>query len=271
MALAPFDVLSGFRTPEADRGAVRPPRRRRCRGLRAWSRRLEREGLADTFWALWDLDGPSREALVAATGAAATAVAADRGRWAHEAAWAVRLAEQHPGDAGVVVALLLNLLRLDPGQAMFVPAGRLHAYLHGVGIEVMASSDNVVRGGLTTKHVDLGSWRPSSTCAPRRIEPLAAAGHPAELRYPVPAPEFAVVRLAPGAGERVVVEPHGPEILLCVARPRLRRWHPSRAGRGAVRAGVLGPLHAGGAGHGVAGDCRSGAGDALRRRCGAGA
>ena len=54
-----------------------------------------------------------------------------------------------------MVALLLNLLRLEPGQAMFVPAGRLHAYLHGVGIEVMASSDNVIRGGLTAKHVDL--------------------------------------------------------------------------------------------------------------------
>jgi len=116
----------------------------------------------------------------------------------------------------VVVALLLNLLRLAPGQAMFVPAGRLHAYLHGVGIEVMASSDNVVRGGLTTKHVDLVELAAVLDVHPERIEPLTADGHPAELRYPVPAPDFAVVRQAPGTGERIVVEPHGPEILLCV-------------------------------------------------------
>ena len=78
-----------------------------------------------------------RKPVKLALAATAAAIATDGGRWSPEAAWTVRLAEQHPGDAGVVVALLLNLLRLAPGQAMFVPAGRLHAYLHGLGIEVM--------------------------------------------------------------------------------------------------------------------------------------
>jgi mannose-6-phosphate isomerase len=67
---------------------------------------------------------------------------------------AARLAAQYPADLGVVVALLLNHVRLSPGEAVFMPAGNLHAYLSGAGIEIMAASDNVLRGGLTTKHVD---------------------------------------------------------------------------------------------------------------------
>lgn len=66
------------------------------------------------------------------------------------------LADQYPGDPGVLVALLLNRVSLRPGEALYLPAGNIHAYLGGLGIEVMASSDNVLRGGLTPKHVDTG-------------------------------------------------------------------------------------------------------------------
>jgi mannose-6-phosphate isomerase len=62
---------------------------------------------------------------------------------------------QYPGDPGVVVAMLMNQVYLEPGQALFLPAGNIHAYLGGLGVEVMASSDNVLRGGLTTKHLDI--------------------------------------------------------------------------------------------------------------------
>src|SRR5919197_561897 len=65
------------------------------------------------------------------------------------------LAEAYPGDVGVVTALLLNLVHLEAGEAIFIPAGNLHAYLRGVAVEVMANSDNVLRGGLTPKHVDV--------------------------------------------------------------------------------------------------------------------
>ncbi len=64
------------------------------------------------------------------------------------------LAEHHPGDPGVVAALLLNPVTLRPGEAMFVPAGTLHSYLQGVGLEIMAASDNVLRAGLTPKKID---------------------------------------------------------------------------------------------------------------------
>lgn len=63
--------------------------------------------------------------------------------------------EQYPGDVGTLVSLLMHCVELQPGEALYLPAGHLHAYLSGVGIEVMASSDNVLRAGLTPKHVDV--------------------------------------------------------------------------------------------------------------------
>ena len=69
--------------------------------------------------------------------------------------WMVDLHKEYPADIGVFSPILLNLICLNPGQAMFLPAGELHAYLDGVGIELMANSDNVLRGGLTPKHIDI--------------------------------------------------------------------------------------------------------------------
>lgn len=69
--------------------------------------------------------------------------------------WLVRIAAQHPADRGLRVAPLLHHVVLEPGEAVSLPAGNLHAYLHGTGLEVMTSSDNVVRAGFTTKHVDV--------------------------------------------------------------------------------------------------------------------
>ena len=69
--------------------------------------------------------------------------------------WMIDLHNEYPADIGVFAPILLNLTCLKPGEAMFLPAGELHAYLNGVGIELMANSDNVLRGGLTSKHVDV--------------------------------------------------------------------------------------------------------------------
>jgi mannose-6-phosphate isomerase len=65
------------------------------------------------------------------------------------------LASDYPGDPGILISLLVNRLTVRPGEAVFLPAGNIHSYLHGVGIEVLASSDNVLRGGLTHKYVDI--------------------------------------------------------------------------------------------------------------------
>lgn len=69
--------------------------------------------------------------------------------------WAEKLNQIYPGDPGVVISLFLNLATLQAGEALYLPAGNLHAYLTGLGIEVMAASDNVLRGGLTPKHIDV--------------------------------------------------------------------------------------------------------------------
>ena len=72
-----------------------------------------------------------------------------------ELATVLSLNGEYPGDPGVLISLLLNRLSLEPGEAVYLPAGNVHAYLHGMGVEVMASSDNVLRGGLTPKFVDV--------------------------------------------------------------------------------------------------------------------
>lgn len=66
-----------------------------------------------------------------------------------------QLCTEFPGDPGALISLLLNVVELEPGECIALPAGNVHAYLHGLGVEVMASSDNVLRGGLTGKHLDV--------------------------------------------------------------------------------------------------------------------
>jgi mannose-6-phosphate isomerase len=69
--------------------------------------------------------------------------------------WVLKLQEKYPGDPGILSPLYLNTLCLHPGEALYLPAGELHAYLQGFGVELMANSDNVLRGGLTVKYMDL--------------------------------------------------------------------------------------------------------------------
>ena len=78
-----------------------------------------------------------------------------KGRGRPALSWIIALSRSFPGDIGALAPLMLNLIHLQPGEAIFVPAGELHAYLKGAAIEIMANSDNVLRGGLTSKHVDV--------------------------------------------------------------------------------------------------------------------
>lgn len=107
-----------------------------------------------------------------------------------ELRWVARLGELYPGDIGVVSSLLLNLIRLAPGEAVYLPAGNLHAYLGGIGVELMASSDNVLRGGLTPKHVDVPELLRVLDFSPLRVEPLRAVIREREHVYATPAREF---------------------------------------------------------------------------------
>jgi mannose-6-phosphate isomerase len=67
----------------------------------------------------------------------------------------MELSKSYRSDTGLLVSLMLNEVNLEPGEAIFLPAGNLHAYISGLGVEVMAASDNVLRGGLTEKHIDI--------------------------------------------------------------------------------------------------------------------
>ena len=103
----------------------------------------------------WLLSGEASEPVADVIAAAVTASADPRAEFAGDLAVTRRLAAAYPGDPGVAVALLMNHVVLERGEALFNRAGSLHAYLDGLGVEVMSASDNVLRGGLTPKHVDV--------------------------------------------------------------------------------------------------------------------
>lgn len=131
----------------------------------------------------------------------------------------VNLNHDYPADPGVLISLLLNRISLAPGEAVYLPAGNVHAYLHGLGIEVMASSDNVLRGGLTPKFVDVPELL--KTVA---FEAVAVPMLPAETTmlgqelYRPPFREFQLQRivLAPGA-EPVPLAQSGAAVVLVTA------------------------------------------------------
>jgi mannose-6-phosphate isomerase len=139
-----------------------------------------------------------------------------------EAKTVLELGERYPMDAGVLASLLLNRFALDPGQAIYLPAGNLHAYLHGMAVEVMANSDNVLRGGLTPKHVDVPELLRvlDFTPAPESsIHPSMVCDGPESL-YVTPFDEFALSCVGiDGAdlGHEIdaAVRHEGPQILLC--------------------------------------------------------
>jgi mannose-6-phosphate isomerase len=141
------------------------------------------------------------------------------GAHAPELATVVSLAEEYPGDPGVLISLLLNRVSLMPGQAMYLPAGNIHAYLRGLGVEVMASSDNVLRGGLTPKHVDVPELMKTVDFRPLPV-PLIDA-QTTELGQQLWIPPFREFQL-----QRVEIEPdaapvpldqHGPLVVIVVS------------------------------------------------------
>lgn len=123
------------------------------------------------------------------------------------------IAERNPGDAGVVVALLMNFLVLRPGEAIFLRAGLLHAYVSGLGVEIMAASDNVLRGGLTPKHIDVAELLAIVDTTPG-IVPVQSASD-GVTSYDIPVEDFALRRVqVDGAAS---VEIAGPAMALVTA------------------------------------------------------
>lgn len=160
-------------------------------------------------------DTVCRKLVRAVVAAAQRALAEDPdGRFATEYAWCVRLSEFYPGDVGVVIALLMNVVRLAPGEAVYLPAGNLHCNLRGVAMEIQANSDNVLRGGLTPKHVDV----------PELLRVLDFVGAPVQRRLPLelpngeqvydaPAQEFRLSRIHLDGHAPFTLDAPGPQIL----------------------------------------------------------
>jgi mannose-6-phosphate isomerase len=130
----------------------------------------------------------------------------------------LELAETYPGDVGALAALLLNHVVLASGEALYLPAGNLHTYLRGTAVEISANSDNVLRGGLTAKHIDVPELLKvldfSSGELPVQCgEPIG----PHETVYRTPAEEFQLTRLewADGESTPVRLDSSWPQILLC--------------------------------------------------------
>ncbi|WP_405903506.1 mannose-6-phosphate isomerase, class I [Streptomyces sp. NBC_00656] len=212
-ALTPFDGLCGFRRPveaaEAMEGLGVDSLKPYADLLRAHP---EEAALREVLTAILTADPAQMAETVVATAAAAERIG---GAYAPYA----RIAHHFPGDAGVLAAMLLNYVQLQPGEALYLGAGVPHAYLEGLGVEIMANSDNVLRCGLTPKHIDVPELlrivRFEAT-EPGILRPEASPS--GEELYETPVDEFRLSRfdLSPGAAP-VDLTAATPQILLCTA------------------------------------------------------
>ncbi|MFG3291436.1 mannose-6-phosphate isomerase, class I [Streptomyces sp. NPDC048179] len=212
-ALTEFDGLCGFRAPEQAAelldGLGVDSLKPYVDLLRAHP---EEAALREVLTAILTADREEMAHTVAEATAACTRLGGDHLPYAD-------LAHHYPGDPGVIAAMLLNYVRLQPGEALFLGAGIPHAYLDGLGVEIMANSDNVLRCGLTPKHVDV----------PELLRVVRfEAGDPGVLRpeaapdgeevYETPIDEFRLSRyvLPEGTTAHDLTLPT-PQILLCTA------------------------------------------------------
>ncbi|MEU8898430.1 mannose-6-phosphate isomerase, class I [Nocardia sp. NPDC048505] len=227
VALDRFEALAGFRNPL---GTVALLRALDVPGLMPYADLLAAQpdsaGLRTLFTTWITLPQNVLESLLPAVLDGCVRYLHGRGEreFLAEVQTALELAEAYPGDAGVLAALLLNRLTLEPGQGLFLAAGNLHAYLRGLGVEIMANSDNVLRGGLTPKHVDVPELLRVLDFEPIDL-PVVLPEYAADgsLHYRTPAPEFALRRFDLPAGKELPLTDAGPGIVLCTAGTVLLR------------------------------------------------
>lgn len=150
----------------------------------------------------------------------------DRGAWLGSVRM---LAHHHPADPGIAISTLLHTVLLRPGEALYLPAGNIHAYLEGLGIELMAASDNVLRGGLTSKHIDVPELLRVLDARPLPA-PYLEPEHPQPgLTVYRPAAAFALIDARVLPGTEHVIPSTAQAIALClegqveISGERLRR------------------------------------------------
>jgi mannose-6-phosphate isomerase len=216
-ALTPFEALAGLRPAEQAAevldGLGVPELKDLVASLRATP---SPQSVADALTQLltWPEDG--RTALAAKVVDAATVEAGKGSAYAAAYDAIVRMNVDHPHDIGLVCSLLMNHRIVEPGQALFMGAGGLHAYIRGVGVELMANSDNVIRAGLTPKHIDVPEL---VRVLDPEVEVPVLTAHQVSAGVEVfqtPVPEFRLSRLTAADGMALAVPGDGgPRVLLC--------------------------------------------------------
>ncbi|KAK1181545.1 mannose-6-phosphate isomerase, class I [Streptomyces sp. NBS 14/10] len=219
-ALTPFDGLCGFRAADEAAGLLAALE---VDSLKPYVDVLhahpESHALREVLTAVLTADREAIADTVHQAAAAAERLGAQDGPHAPAYRAYASIARHYPGDPGVIAAMLLNYVRLQPGEALYLGAGVPHAYLDGLGVEIMANSDNVLRCGLTPKHIDVPELlrivRFESE-APGVLRPEADSS--GEEVYATPIDEFRLSRyvLAEGTGPRPLPS-RTPQILLCAA------------------------------------------------------
>ncbi|QPR27207.1 mannose-6-phosphate isomerase [Edwardsiella hoshinae] len=185
-ALTPFTAMNGFR-PFAQIATLLHPLRAAHPDIDAFIQHPDAEHLRNLFANLLTMQGEVKARALRCLHEVLTQHQGD--------VWDTlrNIAALYPNDSGLFSPLLLNVIHLQPGQAMFLDAETPHAYLHGVALEVMANSDNVLRAGLTPKYIDVAELLDNVRFIPRPADTLLTEpqhdGH--ETRFPVPVADFA--------------------------------------------------------------------------------
>lgn len=212
-ALTDFDGLCGFRDP---RQAAELLDALGVDSLKPYvdllRARPEDAALREVLTAILTADRDEMTRTVTETAAACERLGGDHAPYAE-------IAHHYPGDPGVIAAMLLNHVRLQPGEALYLGAGVPHAYLNGLGVEIMANSDNVLRCGLTPKHVDVPELLRIVRFEPRDPGVLRPEAAPdGEELYETPTDEFRLSRyVLPAGGTTHDLTLATPQILLCTA------------------------------------------------------
>lgn len=243
-ALTPFDGLCGFRTAEEAAGLLAGLD---VDGLKPYVDVLragpQSDALREVLTAVLRADREGTARTVSEAARAAEVLSRRSGSpYAPAYGAYASLARHYPGDPGVIAAMLLNHVRLQPGEALYLGAGVPHAYLEGLGVEIMANSDNVLRCGLTPKHVDVPELLRIVRFEPGEPGVLRPeAGPDGEERYDVPVGEFRLSRyvFTPG-GVVGRLDAGAPQILLCTAGSVVLRSEENAGGTGTGTGGRTG-------------------------------
>lgn len=214
-ALSRFEALAGFRTARRILEVITDLHTPLTDQL---ARKLTDDGVREAFrFLLAESTRPTPEAVGAVVEACrrrdpeeSPSYRADR--------TVVMLGEKHPNNPGVVASLFMNPVTLHPGEALFIPSGMVHAYLSGVAVELMASSDNVLRAGLTEKHVDVSELLRivrSEAAPPVRIAPEKVSRAVSTFYAPVDDFELSVIRLR-DATQWEKIRSSGPRTVICL-------------------------------------------------------